>query len=112
MRVPARHVSLLVLAASAIMACMLLAGRPARAAAAPLARQLQHYVVEPGGGYRLTVEEVRTSGGTYRVDVDPGREHLLSLDAWVQKPDGRRVALALASAGGAVPPKTVVLPGV
>jgi len=83
-------------------------------------RQLQHYVVEPGGAYRLTVEEMRATGGTYAIDYNAVREHVLAIEAWMQKPDGRRVALPVPLAQvrdrpHAIPDmrlKTVVLPAV
>jgi len=62
-------------------------------------RHVRHYVVEPDGTYRLTVDDVRTVAGL-RALRDQGRfviryhralDELLTVEAYTQKPGGRRV---------------------
>jgi len=62
---------------------------------------VRHYVVEPDGTYRLTVDDVRTIAGP-RALRDQGRfairyqrslDELVAVEAYTQKPGGRRVAV-------------------
>jgi transglutaminase-like putative cysteine protease len=62
-------------------------------------RCLQHYVVEPSGAYRLTVDEARTIveqravqvHGQYTISYNRTLDEVLAVEAYTQKPDGRRV---------------------
>jgi transglutaminase-like putative cysteine protease len=62
-------------------------------------RYIQHYVVEPDGSYRLSVDQAKTIvqqralrvHGQYAISYNRTLDELLSLEAWTQKPDGRRV---------------------
>lgn len=62
-------------------------------------RSIQHYVVEPSGAYRLTVETAKTIveqravqvHGQYTILYNQTLDAVLSVEAWTQKPDGRRV---------------------
>jgi hypothetical protein len=60
---------------------------------------MRHYIVEPDGTYRLTVDDVRTIAGP-RALRDQGRfairyqrtlDELVAVEAYTQKPGGRRV---------------------
>jgi hypothetical protein len=62
-------------------------------------RHVRHYVVEPDGTYQLTVDDVRTIAGP-RALQDQGRliipydkalDELPTVDAYTQKPGGRRI---------------------
>lgn len=62
-------------------------------------RHVRHYVVEPDGTYRLTVDDVRTVAGLHALR-DRGRfvipyhralDELLTVEAYTQRPGGRRV---------------------
>ncbi|MGB9110099.1 MAG: DUF3857 domain-containing protein, partial [Telluria sp.] len=84
--------------------CLLL-GAPARARdtgtdpGVVIDRYIQHYVVEPDGSYRLSVDHAKTivqqralrAHGQYTVSYNCTLDEVLSLDAWTVKPDGRRV---------------------
>ncbi|MFC5549801.1 DUF3857 domain-containing transglutaminase family protein [Massilia aerilata] len=62
-------------------------------------RFIQHYVVETDGSYRLDVDLARTivqqralrSHGQYAISYNRTLDEVLALDAYTQKPDGRRV---------------------
>jgi transglutaminase-like putative cysteine protease len=62
-------------------------------------RHIQHYVVEPSGAYRLTVDEAKTIveqraaqvHGQYYISYNKTLDEVLSVEAYTQKPDGRRV---------------------
>jgi transglutaminase-like putative cysteine protease len=62
-------------------------------------RAQQHYVVEPSGAYRLTVDEARTIveqravavHGQYYIHYNKTLDAVLAVEAYTQKPDGRRV---------------------
>jgi transglutaminase-like putative cysteine protease len=62
-------------------------------------RHVQHYVVEPGGAYTLTVDHLETivearaiqSHGQYAISYNNTLDAVESLEAWTLKPDGRRV---------------------
>jgi hypothetical protein len=89
-----------------MMVALLAAGGSARADAGTgtdssviVERHVRHYVVEPDGTYRLTVDDDRTLTGPSAVR-DHGRftirssrtlDELVSVAAYTQKPDGRRV---------------------
>jgi transglutaminase-like putative cysteine protease len=62
-------------------------------------RHVRHYVVEPDGTYRLTVDDVRTIAGR-RAVRDQGRfairysrslDEIVAVEAYTQKPGGQRV---------------------
>jgi hypothetical protein len=62
-------------------------------------RHVRHYVVEPDGTYRLTVDDVRTIAGR-RAVRDQGRfaifysrslDEIVAVEAYTQKPNGQRV---------------------
>lgn len=62
-------------------------------------RHVRHYVVEPDGTYRLTVDDARTIAGQHAVR-DSSRfairysatlDEIVSVEACIHKPDGRRV---------------------
>jgi len=85
--------------------CCLLACGPALARdsgtdpAVVIDRFIQHYVVETDGSYRLNVDLAKTiveqralrSHGQYAVSYNRTLDDILALEAWTQKPDGRRV---------------------
>jgi len=87
-----------------IMVALLTAGGPACAGTGTdpsviVERHVRHYVVEPDGTYRLTVDDDRTLTGPGAVQ-DHGRfiipaskapDELVSVAAYTQKPDGRHV---------------------
>lgn len=60
---------------------------------------VQHYAVEPGGAYRLTVDHLETivaaraiqAHGQYAISYNNTLDAIESLEAWTLKPDGRRV---------------------
>jgi transglutaminase-like putative cysteine protease len=62
-------------------------------------RFIQHYVVETDGSYRLNVDHAKTivqqralrSHGQYAISYNRTLDDILALDAYTQKPDGRRV---------------------
>jgi transglutaminase-like putative cysteine protease len=62
-------------------------------------RFIQHYVVEPDGSYRLSVDHAKTivqqralrTHGQYTISYNRTLDEVLSLEAWTVKPDGRRV---------------------
>jgi hypothetical protein len=62
-------------------------------------RFIQHYVVEPDGSYRLSVDHAKTivqqralrSHGQYTISYNRTLDEVLSVEAYTQKPDGRRV---------------------
>jgi hypothetical protein len=64
-------------------------------------RDIQHYVVEPDGSYRLSVDHAETivqqralrARGQYAISYSRTLDELLALEAYTQKPDGRRVTL-------------------
>ncbi|WP_230024188.1 DUF3857 and transglutaminase domain-containing protein [Massilia sp. Bi118] len=85
--------------------CLLILCGPARARdtgtdpALTIDRFIQHYVVETDGSYRLDVDLARTivqqralrSHGQYAISYNRTLDEVLALDAYTQKPDGRRV---------------------
>ncbi|QJD99636.1 DUF3857 domain-containing protein [Massilia forsythiae] len=64
-------------------------------------RHIQHYVVEPSGAYLLTVEQAKTiveqravqAHGQFSIVYNQTLDQVLSVEAYTQKPDGRRVAV-------------------
>jgi hypothetical protein len=62
-------------------------------------RHVRHYVVEPDGTYGLTVDDVRTVAGPralpelgrYAIRYDRALDELVAVEAYTQKPGGRRV---------------------
>jgi hypothetical protein len=62
-------------------------------------RYIQHYVVEPDGSYRLSVDHAETivqqralrTHGQYAISYNRTLDDVLSLEAYTQKPDGRQV---------------------
>jgi transglutaminase-like putative cysteine protease len=60
---------------------------------------IQHYVVEPGGGYRLAVDHLETivearaiqAHGQYAITYNNTLDTVEALDAYTLKPDGRQV---------------------
>ena len=62
-------------------------------------RHVRHYVVEPDGTYRLTVDDDRTLTGPdavrdharFTIRMSKALDELVSVAAYTQKPDGRRV---------------------
>ncbi|MCS0616775.1 DUF3857 domain-containing protein [Massilia kyonggiensis] len=81
-------------------------------------RQVRHYVVEPDGTYRLTVDDVRTIAGP-RALVDQGRftiryrrsmDDLVSVEACTQKPGGRRIPVPPNAIQDLQDTRTVVFP--
>jgi hypothetical protein len=89
----------------ALLIALLLAAAPALARdtgtdpAVVVDRFIQHYVVEPDGSYRLSVDHAKTivqqralrSHGQYTISYNRTLDEVLSLEAYTQKPDGRRV---------------------
>jgi transglutaminase-like putative cysteine protease len=94
---------------------------------------VRHYIVEPDGTYRLTVDDVRTIAGLRAVrdqvelpiHYGATSDEIVSVDACTQKPDGRRIhvppdairdqaigAAAEAHAPAGTRTKTVVYPDV
>jgi hypothetical protein len=89
-----------------IMVALLTAGGPARAGAGSgtdpsviVERHVRHYIVEPDGSYRLTVDDDRTltgpgaarDHGRFIIRASRTLDELVSVAAYTQKPDGRRV---------------------
>jgi len=62
-------------------------------------RHARHYVVEADGTYRLTVDDVRTVAGPHAmqdqgrfvIPCDKALDELLTVEAYIQKPGGRRI---------------------
>ncbi|MCS0628978.1 DUF3857 domain-containing protein [Telluria mixta] len=62
-------------------------------------RHVRHYLVEQDGTYRLTVDDVRTIAGSHApqdqnrfiIPYDKALDELPTVDAYTQKPDGRRI---------------------
>ena len=62
-------------------------------------RHVRHYVVEPDGTYRLTVDDVRTIAGPralrdqgrFVIPYDKALDELLTVNAYTQKPGGQRI---------------------
>lgn len=62
-------------------------------------RYIQHYVVEPDGSYTVTVDNAKTirepravqAHGQYYISYNKTLDDVLSVEAYTQKPDGRRV---------------------
>jgi transglutaminase-like putative cysteine protease len=62
-------------------------------------RHVQHYVVEPDGTYRLTVDDARTiagqravrESGRFAIHYGAALDEIASVEACTHKPDGRRV---------------------
>jgi L-arabinose isomerase len=62
-------------------------------------RHVRHYIVEPDGTYRLTVDDVRTIAGPralpdlgrFAIRYDRALDELVSVEAYIQKPGGRPV---------------------
>ncbi|SDD89518.1 Transglutaminase-like superfamily protein [Massilia sp. PDC64] len=62
-------------------------------------RHVRHYVVEPDGTYRLTVDDVRTIAGPhalrdqgrFAIRYDRALDDLASVEAHIQKPGGQRI---------------------
>lgn len=67
--------------------------------AVAIEHQRQHYVVDPSGAYRLTVDERRSiataravqNHGQYAIRYNQALDDVVTIDAYTQKPDGRRV---------------------
>jgi hypothetical protein len=87
-----------------MMVALLAAGAPARAGTGTdpsviVERHVRHYVVEPDGTYRLTVDDDRTltepsavrDHGRLTIRLKRTLDELVSVAAYTQKPDGRRV---------------------
>lgn len=76
-------------------------------------RHVRHYVVEPDGTYRLTVDDVRTIAGPralpdhgrFVIPYDRALAELLTVEAYTQKPGGRRIPVPQDAH-----PRTVVFP--
>lgn len=85
--------------------CCLFASGPALARdtgtdpALVIDRHIQHYTVETDGSYRLNVDLAKTivqqralrGHGQYAIGYNRTLDDILALEAWTQKPDGRRV---------------------
>jgi transglutaminase-like putative cysteine protease len=89
---------------SLLLVLLLACGRlPARDTgtdpAAVIDRTIQHYVVEPGGAYLLTVDHAETlvearaiqTHGQYTISYKRTFDEIVAIEAYTQKPDGRRV---------------------
>jgi hypothetical protein len=87
-----------------MMVALLASGAPARAGtgtdpSVSVERHVRHYVVEPDGTYRLTVDDDRTltgpdaarDHGRFTIHLNRTLDELVSVAAYTQKPDGRRV---------------------
>ena len=87
-----------------MMVALLTAAAPARAGTGTdpsiiVERHVRHYVVEPDGTYRLTVDDDRTltepsavrDHGRFTIRLNRTLDELVSVAAYTQKPDGRRV---------------------
>jgi hypothetical protein len=65
-------------------------------------RHVRHYVVEPDGTYRLTVDDARTiagqgairDSGRFAIHYNAALDEIVSVEACTHKPDGRRVPVA------------------
>ncbi|MFL6675418.1 MAG: DUF3857 domain-containing transglutaminase family protein [Massilia sp.] len=64
-------------------------------------KYIQHFVVEPDGSYTLTVDNAKTiaeqraiqSHGQYYISYNKTLDEVTDVEAYTQKPDGRRVAV-------------------
>ena len=88
-----------------VLLALVFVGVPARARdsgtdpAVVIDRYIQHYVVEPDGSYRLSVDLAKTilqqralrAHGQATISYNRTLDEVLSLEAWTIKPDGRRV---------------------
>nr|WP_229482209.1 DUF3857 domain-containing protein [Massilia sp. JS1662] len=81
-------------------------------------RHVRHYLVEPDGTYRLTVDDVRTIAGP-RALADQGRfairyrrsmDDLVSVEACTQKPGGRRIPVPPDAIQDLQDTRTIVFP--
>ena len=95
-----RYCALLILTVVALLAPCGTARAQAPAPSVIVERHVRHYVVEPDGTYRLTVDDARTIAGPHApgdaghvtIRYDGARDELVTVDAYSQKPDGRRIA--------------------
>ncbi|MGJ7915940.1 DUF3857 domain-containing transglutaminase family protein [Massilia sp. LXY-6] len=97
---PAGPVACLLMLLSLMLACgRALARDTGTDPAVVVDRFIQHYVVEPDGSYQFSVDHAETivqpralrTHGQYTISYKRTLDEVLSLDAWTQKPDGRRV---------------------
>lgn len=102
---PAWLPGLAALAGLLVLLALVFASAPARARdtgtdpAVVIDRFIQHYVVEPDGSYRLSVDLAKTivqqralrAHGQATISYNRSLDEVLSLEAWTIKPDGRRV---------------------
>ena len=102
---PAWLLGMPALAGLLVLLALVFASAPARARdtgtdpAVVIDRFIQHYVVEPDGSYRLSVDLAKTivqqralrAHGQATISYNRSLDEVLSLEAWTIKPDGRRV---------------------
>ncbi|MCS0580996.1 DUF3857 domain-containing protein [Massilia pinisoli] len=94
-----RYCALLILTVVAFLAPYGTARAHAPAPSVIIEQHVRHYVVEPDGTYRLTVDDARTiagprapgDDGRVTIRYDGVRDALVAVDAYTQKPDGRRI---------------------
>jgi hypothetical protein len=94
-----RYCALLILTVVTLLVPCGIARAQARAPSVIVEHHVRHYVVEPDGTYRLTVDDVRTiagprapgDAGRVTIRYDGARDELMSVDAYTHKPDGRRI---------------------
>ena len=95
-----RYCALLILTVVALLAPCGATQAQAPAPSVIVERHVRHCVVEPDGTYRLTVDDARTiagphalgDAGRFTIRYDGARDKLVAVDAYTQKPDGRRIA--------------------
>jgi len=90
---------------AALLCCLPLWAAPAMAddtdPALVVDRYIQHFVVEPDGSYRLSVEHAKTiaarsalqANSQYYIGYNRALDDVLAIDAYTHKPDGRRIAV-------------------
>jgi len=88
-----------------VMLCLLLwpllGLQPACARDTDVDRHVRHFVVEPSGAYRLTVEQIRTiaqrdalhDDARYEIGYNQALEDIIAVEAYTEKADGRRLAV-------------------
>jgi hypothetical protein len=110
-----RYCALLILTVVALLAPCGTARAQAPDSSVVVEHHVRHYVVEPDGTYRLTVDDARTIAGPHApgdagratILYDRARDELVAVDAYTQKPDGRRIPAPAGSPDRATGARTV-----
>src|SRR4051812_4311935 len=82
-----------------LLCCRALARDTGTDPALVIDKYIQHFVVEPSGGYTLTVDNAKTivqpraiqANGQYYISYNKTLDDITALEAYTRKPDGRLV---------------------